>query len=210
MNLKSSLTILSSLALLTGWASADVPKKQPLQKYSILWNNSPFTSKPIITGGPVEVDPFIDYALIGVAPIVGGYRVTMMNKKSPETRITVDSDNPKSTFKIVRVNRKMGDPLGTTVTMTSGSQTGTVSYDDKLLTLAVAKVAPAANGQPPQPGQINQPGQPPQGPGNNNIQRTPRPRVVPPPTPNGGAAVPQPAQAQPAQQNLQRPERRRN
>lgn len=185
--------------------SADLPKKAPLSRYSNLWKNSPFTSKPPPADPENVANPLDDYALIGVSPIGGtGYRVTLINKKKPEDRITVDSDKPKDGFKILEVIRKAGDPLGTTVRMNSGSMTGVVAFDEKLLTLAVApKAAPA------QPGQPLIPGQPPQVAGQSAVpQRQPRPRVVPPPVPT---AVPAPAPAPAAQpvQN-QRPSRRGN
>lgn len=203
--------LLATLAL-AGTVAADVPVKAPPTKYRTLWENSPFTSKPPPPEeGPVA-NPLEDYALGGVSPISGGYRVTLLNKKKPEERITVDTDNPKSGFKILSVTRKSGDPLGTIVRMSSGALTGTVAFDDKLLTLApppaAAKPQPGQPGQPPIPGQpqipgmanqINNPnGQP------GIPQRQPRPRVVPPPTPQS-----QPQQVNPAT-NSQRPERRRD
>ncbi|MES2440019.1 MAG: hypothetical protein V4584_13165 [Verrucomicrobiota bacterium] len=208
---------------LTGLAAADIPRKAPISRYTSLWTNSPFTAKPPPDqGGPVA-NPLDDYALIGISPIgkIGtteGYRVTLINKKKPEDRIIVDSGNAKSEFKILGVTRKDGDPLGTVVRMQSGSMTGTVSFDEKLLTLVtVAPKTPVQ--QPGQPVQIGQPGQLPTGipgqpvqPGQPNAQRQPRPRVVPPPTPQPGAQV-QPGQQQVAPQNNlqnQRPQRRGN
>lgn len=204
--------------VLSGAVLADSPKKAPLSRYSSLWNNSPFTSKPPPPEGVDAPNPLDDYALIGVSPIGGtGYRVTLINKKKPEERITVDSDKPsKDGFKVLEVVRKSGDPLGTTVRMNSGSMTGTVAFDTKLLTLAAApKAAPPQPGQPPQigqPGQVPQPGDP--------TLRQPRPRVVPPPAPTAGnqlqpAAVPPGLPAVPNQQpantqNQQRPLRRGN
>ncbi len=181
-------------------AVADVPRDVPVQTYSKLWIDSPFTSKPIIEGGAPEKNLLDDYALIGVSPIgSNNYRVTLINKKQPDDRIMVFSGDQKSEFKILGVTRKSGDPLGTVVNMQVGSKTGTVSYDEKLLTLTPPAVA--APPQNPVPGAPPLPGQQPQGvPG----QRQPRPRVVPPPA--TGAAQ---QQAQPAQQN-QRPSRRRN
>ena len=197
---------------------ADLPKKAPLSRYSSLWTNSPFTSKPPPAEPGAANNPLDDYALIGVSHIGGtGYRVTLINKKKPEERIMVDSDKPsKDGFKILEVVRKSGDPLGTTVRMKSGSMTGTVAFDTKLLTLAAAP-APAA--KPSLPGQPLVPGQPQVA--NPNL-RQPRPRVVPPPAPlvpgqQQPAAVPQPGavpQANPpglpATQVQQRPERRGN
>lgn len=193
-------SILLAAFAFIGTVAADVPVKAPPTKYRTLWENSPFTSKPPpIPDGPVA-NPLEDYALGGVSPTTSGYRVTLLNKKKPEERITVDSDSTKSGFKILEVTRKAGDPLGTIVRMSSGALTGTVSFDDKLLTLAPppapAKTQPAAQpGQPPIPTANNQPGIP---------QRQPRPRVVPPPTPQA-----QPQQVSPADNN-QRPDRRRD
>ncbi|MBK1816148.1 hypothetical protein JIN84_11035 [Luteolibacter yonseiensis] len=190
----------SLLLALIGMTHADVPKKAPLSRYQGLWLNSPFTSKPPPPeAGPVN-NPLDDYALLGVSSIgeKGETRVTLINKKTPDERITVDSGATVKGFKIVKVNHKQGNPLGTVVEMMSGSQKGTVSFDEKLLTIAAPKAPPQAQ-VPPQPGAQPQP--PPQ-PGQ-PIPRQPRPRVVPPP-------VPQPAaQAQPVQQN-QRPQRRGN
>jgi hypothetical protein len=201
------------LLALTGLAVADVPKKAPLGKYSSLYTNSPFTSKPVIEPGQ-ENNPLDDYSLLGVSPIGGtGYRVTLINKKKPEERITVDSDSTKSGFKILSVIRKPGDPQGTVVRMSSGPMTGTVSFDQKLLTIA----APSPKAQPPQPGQPpqlsqqgrpTQPGQQPQPLQGGQPQRQPRPRVVPPPTPPTANGQAQPVQ--PPQSNAQRPARRSN
>ena len=190
------------LLALTGVAAADLPKKAPLSRYTSLWTNSPFTSKPPPPEAGPENNPLDDYALIGVSPINdnNGYRVTLINKKKPDERITVDSDETVSGFKILGVTRKPGDPLGTVVRMSSGSMTGTVSFEENLLTVAAAKAPPQA--APPQV-----PGQPPQPvpPGQAQPLRQPRPRVVPPPAPQAGAA------AQPtAPQSSQRPFRRGN
>src|SRR6478609_3656229 len=120
-----SSTVFLLLAL-GGLATADVPKKAPFTRYTPLYTNSPFTSKPPPAEAGPENNPLDDYALIGVSSIgLKGndsiYRVTLINKKKPEERITVDSDNPKSDFKILGVTRKAGDPLGTVVAMSSGS-----------------------------------------------------------------------------------------
>jgi hypothetical protein len=194
---------------LAGGAVADLPRKAPLTKYSGLWMNSPFTSKPPPPEQGPAANPLEDYALGGVSPISGGYRVTLLNRKKPEERIVVDSDKPREGFKILDVTRKAGDPLATVVRLSSGSVTGTVTFDESLLTLAPP---PAANPQLPpgvqpnqpaaQPQPQPQPGQPP--------QRQPRPRVVPPPNPQ----TPQAQQARPGAppgqpvQNMQRPGRR--
>ncbi len=213
-----TISVFALLIAFAGSSFADVPKKIPRSRYEALWKNSPFTSKPAVeTGAPVE-NPLSDFALIGVSSTGDNrYRVTMINKKAPEDeRIYVDSDNPKAAYKIIKVNRTPGDPMGTTVTMSSGTMTGTVSYDEKLLTIAAAKTAgpgPGQNGQPGQPGQPNQPGQPPNGnnnpalmnrppgaPGANTAgavpgAKTPRPRIVPPPSATPQATIANPPTA---------------
>ncbi len=190
------------LLALCGVAAAEAPKKVPLSRYSRLWSDSPFTSKPPPGADAPVVNPLDDYALIGVSPISNtAYRVTMINKKSPDDRITVDSDNPKANFKVLEVIRKAGSPLGTIVRMSSGAMTGSIAFDESLLTLAAAPAPqnpPGGNPQPPQP---QNPGMVPQPPGG-QPQRQPRPRVVPPPAPAG-----QPQQ-QVQQQQQQRPNRR--
>jgi hypothetical protein len=179
----ASRILLLALAL-GGPAAADLPRKAPLTKYAGLWTNSPFTSKPPpAEAGPVA-NPLEDYALAGVSPVGNGYRVTLLNKKTPTERITVDSDNPKSDFKILAVTRKSGDPLGTVVRMSSGSLVGSVSFDEKLLTLVAAPVAAKVN--PNAPKAVPIPGQPPQ-PVTTGPQRQPRPRVVPPATSGTGS-----------------------
>lgn len=197
--------LLASLALLvlTGWAAADVPRKAPLTKYRELWLNSPFTTKPPPDdNGPPPPSVLNDYALAGVSPIKGGYRVTIINKKNPDERKYVYSDQPNAShgFTIVSVERKKGDLLGTVVHMRAGTQEGTVSYDEKFLTIA----APPAAAQPDPRGRqkggkplppnnavnaaMNNPHQhpaanPPQG-DQQNAPRAPRPRVIgPPPAP---------------------------
>ncbi len=201
--LSTSITLLFALICPI---SAQVPKKAPLTKYSNLYNNSPFTSKPIIQGPGEEENPLDDYALIGVSPIENsGYRVTLINKKKPEERITVDSGKTGTGFTILGVDREPGDPLGTAVRMKSGSTSGVVKFDEQLLALTPApqQVTPQPNipGQPPQPQpQLQQLGNQPQ------PIRQPRIRIVPPPTPPVGQ-VPQPMNVQ---QNLPRPNRRGN
>jgi hypothetical protein len=206
--LKASLTKpLFCLLALVGSVQADLPKKTPPSRYANLWTNSPFTAKPPPAGPVDQVNPLDDYALLGVSPISAtGYRVTLINKKQPDERITVDSDKTNTDFKILEVIRKSGDPLGTEVRMSSGSMTGKVSFDQKLLVLTPAappKPPTIQNGQPPMPNANVQPGAVVNGQpvpnGTVPVIRQPRPRVIPPPTPT----------AQPATQQS-RPERKGN
>lgn len=195
-------------------AFAEIPKQVPSTRYSILITNSPFTSKPVSEPNAPEVNPLDDYALGGVSPIPGGYRVTLLNKKNPEERIFIPEDK---NFKLLAVHYAPGNPLGTTVRVSTGSKTGTVSVDEKLLTLKAAPAPQPVQQQAPQqpqvPGVIPQ--QPPVPQTNGEAPRQPRPRVVPPPAGanNGGAGnvAPQPVQQQQQGQRIntqQRPNRR--
>ena len=194
--------LLISFAVVSCATAAALPQKAPITKYTGLWTNSPFTSKPLPPPPPDTVNPLEDLALLGVSPISSGYRVTMVNKKKPEERVVVDSDSLKSDYKILEVTRKPGDPLGTVVRMQAGSITGTVSFDEKLLVIAAPKAppkpAPGTPGTavPPQMGGL--PGQT-VPPGGTSATRLPRPRVVPPsPTP-APAPVASPATNQSSQ-----------
>lgn len=161
--------------ILAGVAAADVPRKAPLRNYSVLWTKSPFTTPPLQVGPEPLKDPFEDYALVGVSPVgPGQYRVTLINKKRPDDRIMVFTDSEPSEFQIVGITRKAGDVLGTVVTMKSGNQTGTVSYDEKLLTLT----APPS---PKPPIQLPGTKVPVHGQGDPNQVRTPRSRGAAPP-----------------------------
>lgn len=173
---------------LTAVLHAGVPQKQPLGNYANLWNNSPFTAKPpIASAGPIA-NPLEDYALLGVSPIGNGYRVTLINKKQADQRITVETGKTSADgFSIIKVNREVGQPLKTTVEMASGEMRGTVSFDESLLTIAAPPpTAPAGQAPSPMPQVQGQPG----GPGQ-VIQAQPRPRVVPPsPTPGNPGVNP--------------------
>lgn len=196
--MKTILSLLSAALALP--AFAEIPKQVPSTRYSILITNSPFTSKPPPPESAPEVNPLDDYALGGVSPIPGGYRVTLLNKKNPEERIFIPDDK---NFKLLAVHYSPGNPLGTTVRVSTGSKVGTVSVDEKLLTLKAAPAPQPVQQQNPQQPQIPGvvPQQPPvPGQTNGEAPRQPRPRVVPPPAGanNGGAAnpVPQPVQQQ--------------
>lgn len=160
-------------------------EKRPDTYYSRLWTNSPFTTKPPPQDqGPIH-DPFEDYALSAVMPLPrGGYMVVIQNKKKPDDRITILPDQP-SDFKVSEVKKGDGRPRSTTVVLTSGSKTGTVSFDEKLLAIKqVPTKNPNASGGPGNPNNQNNPGgvAVPGGPG--------APNVVNNPVPNGNPGAP--------------------
>ena len=138
--MKTFLTLLlAAFACLP--AHANIPKKQPLVKYTGLWTNSPFTAKPPeVQAGP-PVNPFEDFTLTGIAPVPGGHRITIMSKKNQDVKKIIEPGGT-SEFKVVSVNRNPEKALGTTVVLSSGSIQGTVTFEPELITLKAAPAAP--------------------------------------------------------------------
>ena len=172
-----SILLLTAASFYT-LVNAGIPRKEPLVKYTGLWTKSPFTSKPPpVTAGPT-VNPLDDFTLTGIAPVPGGYRITIISKKNPELKKVIEPGRTGE-FTVVSVNRNPDKALGTTVVLSTGSVQGTVSFEKEMLTL---KAPPAPKRQqvklPPgiRPGQAN-PARA------NTAKRQPRPRIVPPPTP---------------------------
>jgi hypothetical protein len=198
------------LIAISGLSAAELPKKAPLTRYKSLWDNSPFTTKPQAADpGPLK-NPFEDLALKGVAPIAGGYLITLINTKNPAEAVPpIDTDRP-SEYQVLKIERDPDKPLGTIVHLQKGSQIGSVTYNEKFTTPKVAAAVPAAAhkgpGQPQIPGQPVQPGQP-------GEARQPRPRVVPPPPaaaaqPGAAATIPGARGGTSGQRGSQRPSRR--
>jgi hypothetical protein len=178
------ILIIASFACLP--VQANTPKKEPLVKYTGLWTNSPFTSKPPPVTPGETVNPFDDFTLTGIAPVPGGHRITIISKKNPEIKKVIEPGGSDE-FKVVSVNRNPDKALGTTVVLSSGSTQGTVTFEPELITLAAAPVAPVA--QPPNtipPGVV--PANP--NPQAQTGQRLPRPRIVPPPTATSASTAP--------------------
>ncbi|MBK1882945.1 hypothetical protein JIN85_10990 [Luteolibacter pohnpeiensis] len=161
--------------------SAEVPRKAPITRYTKLWTESLFTTKPPPLTAQEEKNPLEDYTLAGISPISDGYRITVLNRKNPEDRISFDSNDSKAAFKLVSV--KKGDrPMDTVVRLSAGSKTGTVRFEPELLTLKAAPIQQPNNPNPNAaqlpPGVTNNANQN----ANNGNVRQPRPRAVPPPT----------------------------
>lgn len=196
------------LLLLTRTSRADIPGKAPLTRYTGLWTNSPFTSKPPPPATAEIANPLADFTLTGIAPVPGGYRVTIINRKNPEQKKVIEP-SVRSEFKVISVNLDAGDPLATSVILSSGSMQGTVSFEKELLTLnspPPPQQNPAQQNQQ-QPNQPPVPGLPPgvdpnQATNGNSpaVERRPRPRIVVPPP-----ATPSPT---PGGQQIQRQSRR--
>ena len=185
--MKSLPLLLATIAAFTSLsAHASTPKKQPLVKYTGLWTNSPFTSKPIVETSAPAVNPFEDFTLTGIAPVPGGYRITIHSKKNPEIKKLIEPGGSDE-FKVVSVDRNPEKALGTTVVLSSGSIRGTVTFEPELVTLKAAPVAPAApvasQGNQNLPPGVNITPTPKQNPGGQAAPSGPRPRVLAPPSP---------------------------
>jgi hypothetical protein len=188
------------LCATAGTAAAGAPQKKNVNSYSPLWLSSPFTTKPPPAERGPEVSAFDDWALGGVSEIDGGYMITLLHKKNAGdtqiirpsgTRVITKGEmkhlppGDPTAFKVERVEFGKSSWKETTVQLSSGGRTGSVKFDDKLLT-PTASAAPAQGRPPGQPGQPVLPGQPgaqnppgvvtPQQPG----VRPPRQRVLPP------------------------------
>ncbi|MBN8458592.1 MAG: hypothetical protein J0M04_12215 [Verrucomicrobia bacterium] len=195
--MNASLTLAAAfLAALTTLASAiEVPKKVPQTRYSPLWNESPFTTKPITEVPIPEKNPFEDMALRGISPLAGGgYLITVVtDKKHPEETEIINTAR-STEYKVEKVERDPINRLGTVVHIKKGSVAGTITYDEKISS-APKTPQPQKQQQPgAQPQQI--PGQPtiPGQPGTPDGIRQPRQRVVTPGVPGATpGAIPLPS-----------------
>jgi hypothetical protein len=175
--MKTIRNILIIAPFLFAVVHAGIPQKAPPVKYTGLWTNSPFTSKPP-PPPPGEVkNPLDDFTLTGIAPVPGGYMITIMSKKDPTKKMVI-TPGGDSEFKVVSVNRNPGERLGTTVVLSAGSVQGTVSFEPELITIKAPPAAAQQANNPTLPPGVT----PAQAAGAQTPQRPPRPRIVPPPT----------------------------
>jgi hypothetical protein len=164
--------LIIGFVLLAMNAHAAAPKQLLPARYTKLWTDSPFTSKPIVVGpGPVA-NPLEDYSLGGISKLADGYFAILFNSKKPDEKVVIRPGS-KSEFTIVKVDWA-DNWRETVVTLRNGATTGTVTFDEKQITINAPAAKPQA--KPPLPGQLGTPPQP----GQPNV-RTPRPRVVVPP-----------------------------
>ena len=138
--------------------AGEIPSGFPVERYSSLWEHSPFTIASI----QQEASPAgfaQNLAVVGVAKIGDKDMVTLLNKQSLE-RVTVTSDSSNAQgMKIVSVAADT-DPLKTSVTIQKGSEVAKVGFDKTMIdkanatpqnmTSAPMQPIPVA-GQPPNP-----------------------------------------------------------
>lgn len=129
-------------------AQGDVPKTRPLSEYYHLWQQSPFTVKPVVeqTEQMIEND-LDDYVLLGVEVTAHGKLVIVQNIKEQGKRTTISTwDEGTSGFEILEVRQDPNRTLATRVLLGRGQNKGWVGYDPQYLTLkaAPAPATPAA------------------------------------------------------------------
>jgi hypothetical protein len=196
--MKKSIFIITLSIVFCCFAHADIPTKKPLSYYSKLWTPSPFTTPPVVTEPAPTKSPFDDYHLTSIAPVEGGYWITIAHKKDKKKIVIQPGSNSK--YKVLSVERNPETRLGTVVTLTDGQFTGQVRFEPNLVVLNTPNTNKPPEQLPPgfNPNQPNQPIQQP--PGQVTPPPTPRPRIVPPSKSNQN----------PANQNSQsRPQRSR-
>jgi hypothetical protein len=178
--MKKSIFITFLSFIFCWFAHAEIPVKKPLSNYSKLWTPSLFTTPPVVAGPTPTKSPFDDYHLTSIAPVEGGYWITIAHKK--DKKKIVIQPNSSSKYQVVSVDRNSGTRLGTIVTLSDGQFTGQVRFEPNLVVLNT----PNSNKPPEQqlppgfnPNQPNQPNQ--QAPGQiTPPPPSPRPRIVPP------------------------------
>lgn len=139
-----------AIALLATVAVADVPRPQPVSRYTELWTKSRITSKP----DPVTVEEtniLDDYVLLSVTPLGDDYMVSIKNtKNATEGRIRIyPGESNEAGFSVKSVEQS-SDYLATKVTLVHDGKVGVVEYDEKFLALkkppaAAPRQAPAKN-----------------------------------------------------------------
>jgi len=123
-------------------ALADAPSKKQLSRYSALWTDSPFTTKPQIENKSEAIDALADWMLAGVSSVENGYFVTLMDKRDRSKRIRLAPGlSNNSGIELVSVN--MGESYrDTKVKLRANGQVGELKFD----TAALKAVSKSARG----------------------------------------------------------------
>ena len=164
---------------------ADAPKKPLPSRYTVLHTSSPFTTPtpPVIAPNAPVVNPLEDWVLGGVTKFPDGYFVILINKKKPEEK-TIIQPGMHSEFEVLEVKEGGMDYTATTVKLRYGSSQGTVTFDQKLLTISAPSQNSGQQGQPEQGSRPTTPGFPPGlQPNGGGDRPSPRQRTIVPPTP---------------------------
>jgi hypothetical protein len=194
------MKVLFLLALIPCIASAAAPRKPLPGRYAALYQSSPFTTPAPPTINPMAmVNPLDEWALGGVSKFPDGYFVILINKKRPDEKVVIQPGQ-SSDYEVIEVSDGGRDYTGTQVKLRYQKNTiGTVTFDQKLLTVKSpeqGKIAPRQPNMPPgmqvlpaMQGGLDR--------GNRGNRNGPQPRLrtIAPPAP-GGRNTPVPSQPQ--------------
>ena len=198
-----SFSVIATLLLASvGISEGRAPRKPVPSAYSSLWQDSPFTAKPVTVAG-VAYNILNDYVLIGVGPAEKGHRVTLLNSKQPKDgRIIIRSGVPNQHDIMIDEVMSQGErrdsngmlPTKVRIKDSSGNS-AVVGFDKKFLTIKAP--APAAP-MPAQPAQKPNPAKP------DSPQRETRRRIISPRPPSQGSQTSKPASNQKENNNQNR------
>lgn len=180
------MKILPTLLLTAGLVCAEVPNRPTLTRYSQLWRDSPFTSKPVRETAVRDVDnPLDDYVLGGISKLQDGYYAVLINKKKPDEPKVIKPGGTTD-YEVLSVDWDAKNWKNTIATVRSGRYQAQIGFDEEVL--AKTNTPPPAPLKPPNLQLPNVPGlrQPANNANNQGRARRPRPRVVRPPKPAAG------------------------
>lgn len=136
------------LFLFAGSALAAVPKKKPIHRYKKLWEDSIFTSDPIVVKGNRGPNPLDDYTLASVCQLREGWHVVLINKKERHQRILIrPGEGSEDGFKVVAV--KNPQTREAKVEIQAGDNKAWVTFEREFLTIKPAVVGSTAKGTKP-------------------------------------------------------------
>ena len=176
--MKPILAIFTLLLVTAGFAAAQVPNKPVPSTYRNLWQESPFTTKPVPVSAP-RYNHLQDYVLMGVGPAEKGHRVSLLNSKRPKDgRIIIRTGEPNDLGIIIEEvvgqdDERLDDgSLAAKVRIKDASgNSALVGFDQKFL--AIKGPAPAAASTPSP--QVRMPSG-----ANNGSNKRPTKRTLPP------------------------------
>lgn len=115
----------------TSMQTGPVPHAYPLERYSLLWERSPFDMEVTPPETVEKVDPFKDYALLGVMSAGGFQSASFFNKAENKSIYVSTEENSKKPFRVVSI--EPGKDLASTIVRVSGSgQEGIIAYDPEV------------------------------------------------------------------------------
>jgi hypothetical protein len=135
-----------ALLLCAAVASAEVPSKAPVGRYSLLWEagRSPFTTPKKEASAP-RANPLEDWSLGGVSEITGGYMITLNHRKNAGETLVIRPDGVQKllpdkverlepgapgTFKLDRVEYGKGGWQDISVHLSAGSEVAVIRFDE--------------------------------------------------------------------------------